>query len=85
MTLVVLTFNIVANVNNNLNNNNNNNNENNLNGVSQDANNVATNTNAANQIRLADLCFGLFWSWNFMQSWNGLRLELEGPGLNLGQ
>jgi hypothetical protein len=51
MTLVLLTFNVVANVNNNLNNNNNNNNENNLNGVSQNANNVATNTNAANEIR----------------------------------
>jgi len=50
MTLILLTFNIVANVNNNLNNNNNNNNENNLNGISQNANSVSSNTNAVNTI-----------------------------------
>ena len=50
----ILTKNIilslVANVNNNLNNNNNNANKNNINAINQDSNNVASNTNAVNQI-----------------------------------
>ena len=50
MAFILLTFNVVANVNNNLNNNNNNKNDNNINAISQNSNNVATNTNAANQI-----------------------------------
>ena len=41
---------LVANVNNNLNNNNNNANKNNINAINQDSNNVASNTNAVNQI-----------------------------------
>ena len=49
MTFTLLVFNLVANVNNNLNNNNNAN-KNNINAISQDSNNVASNTNAVNQI-----------------------------------
>jgi hypothetical protein len=50
MAFVLLTFNVVANVNNNLNNNNNNKNDNNINAISQNSNNVATNTNVGNSI-----------------------------------
>ena len=50
MTFTLLVFNLVANVNNNLNNNNNNANKNNINAINQDSNNVASNTNAVNQI-----------------------------------
>ena len=41
---------LVANVNNNLNNNQNNANKNNINTLNQDSNNVASNTNAVNQL-----------------------------------
>ena len=50
LAFILLTFNIVANVNNNLNNNNNNKNDQNINAISQNSNNVATNTNAGNAI-----------------------------------
>jgi len=50
LAFILLTFNIVANINNNLNNNNNNKNDQNINAISQNSNNVATNTNAANGI-----------------------------------
>ena len=50
MAFILLTFNVVANVNNNLNNNNNNKNDNNINAISQNSNNVATNTNVGNAI-----------------------------------
>ena len=50
LAFILLTFNIVANINNNLNNNNNNKNDQNVNAISQNSNNVATNTNAANGI-----------------------------------
>ena len=50
LAFVLLTYNVVANVNNNLNNNNNNKNDQNINAISQNSNNVATNTNVGNQI-----------------------------------
>ena len=50
LSFVLLTYNVVANVNNNLNNNNNNKNDQNINAISQNSNNVATNTNVGNQI-----------------------------------
>merc|ERR1712051_463851 len=46
LAFILLTFNIVANINNN----NNNKNDQNINAISQNSNNVATNTNAANGI-----------------------------------
>ena len=46
----LFVFSLVANVNNNINNNNNNANKNNINAINQDSNNVASNTNAVNQI-----------------------------------
>ena len=55
LAFVLLTFNVVANVNNNLNNNNNNKNDQNVNAISQNANNVATNTNVGNQIAVTVL------------------------------
>ena len=55
MTFTLLVFNIVANVNNNLNNNNNNANKNNINAINQDSNNVASNTNAVNQLMVTVL------------------------------
>ena len=50
LAFILLTFNVVANVNNNLNNNNNNKNDQNINAISQNSNNVATNTNSGNVI-----------------------------------
>ena len=50
LAFVLLTYNVVANVNNNLNNNDNNKNDQNINAISQNSNNVATNTNVGNQI-----------------------------------
>ena len=50
MAFILLTFNIMANVNNNLNNNNNNKNDQNINAISQNSNNVASNTNVGNAI-----------------------------------
>ena len=50
MLLTSFSFSLVANVNNNLNNNQNNANKNNINALNQDSNNVASNTNAVNQI-----------------------------------
>lgn len=55
MTFTLLVFNLVANVNNNLNNNNNNANKNNINAINQDSNNVASNTNAVNQLMVTVL------------------------------
>jgi len=55
MTFMLLVFSLVANVNNNLNNNNNNANKNNINAINQDSNNVASNTNAVNQIMVTVL------------------------------
>ena len=52
---MLLTFNLMANINNNINNNNNNNNDNNINAIDQNSQNTATNTNAANQISVTVL------------------------------
>ena len=52
---MLLTFNLIANINNNLNNNNNNNNDNNINAIDQNSQNTVTNTNAANQISVTVL------------------------------
>ena len=52
---MLLTFNLMVNINNNINNNNNNNNDNNLNAVDQNSQNTVTNTNAANQISVTVL------------------------------
>ena len=52
---MLLTFNLMANINNNLNNNNNNNNDNNINAIDQNSQNTVTNTNAANQISVTIL------------------------------
>ena len=52
---MLLTFNLMANINNNINNNNNNNNDNNINAIDQNSQNTATNTNSANQISVTVL------------------------------
>lgn len=67
MTFTLLVFNLVANVNNNLNNNNNNANKNNVNAITQDSNNVASNTNAVNQIGVTVLPIpGKRWVYQIM-------------------
>ena len=55
MTFILLSYNLIANVNNNLNNNNNNNNDNNINSITQDSNQVSANTNVNNQIGIVIL------------------------------
>lgn len=55
MTFVLLVYNAVANVNNNLNNNNNNINDNNVNSVTQDSNQVSSNTQSVNQLMVTVL------------------------------
>lgn len=50
MTFMLMVFNAVANVNNNVNNNNNNNNNVNLNSISQDSNNIISNSDNMNTI-----------------------------------
>ena len=50
ITFMLLTFNLMVNINNNLNNNNNNNNDNNINALDQNSQNTVTNTNSANEI-----------------------------------
>ena len=52
---MLLTFNLMANVNNNINNNNNNNNDNNINAIDQNSQNTVTNTNSGNQISVTVL------------------------------
>ena len=50
MTFILLTLNAVANINNNINNNNNNNNNINYNTISQDSNNVISNSENMNMV-----------------------------------
>ena len=52
---MLLTFNLMANINNNINNNNNNNNDNNINAIDQNSQNTVTNTNSGNQISVTVL------------------------------
>ena len=60
LTFMLLTFNLITNINNNLNNNNNNNNDNNINALDKNSNNVASNTNAANQV---GSCVRMKYNW----------------------
>ena len=55
LTFMLLTFNLMANINNNINNNNNNNNDNNINAIDQNSQNTVTNTNSGNQISVTVL------------------------------
>jgi len=68
LAFILLTFNVVANVNNNLNNNNNNKNDQNINAISQNSNNVATNTNSGNVIGVTVLPIPGKRSLNFWKS-----------------
>ena len=58
LTFMVMTFNAVANTNNNINNNNDNNNDINMNSISQDSNNVVSNSDNMNMIMVMILPVG---------------------------
>ena len=73
MAFILLTFNIMANVNNNLNNNNNNKNDQNINAISQNSNNVASNTNVGNAIGVTVLPIPGKRSLDFWRSINNIN------------